>query len=196
MAVKQKSPDIRFEDVPGELPEAAVPEDADLQSIAVAAIRKLDNLQESDMTPGALWRDFLALTGYFRTLHSATIIISAIGELKSVRHPTDFQPDLDTCCMVVKSGSISAWIDASFTFSTNGELPAKCAGVISVVLGSDGEWKIWMLRTWLEHFKGYGSPDILEPRNQLGTGSTNRLNGHNDGIYDAVIVGAGQVIRR
>jgi hypothetical protein len=60
----------------------------------------------------------------------------------------------------------SSWIDVPFTFVTKqeGGLTGNCSGAISLVPSQEGTgWRVWMLRTLLENFEGYGHPDDPSP---------------------------------
>lgn len=199
MSVKNHSPNVKFDDIPGSLPTATVPDHADLAAISKATVAKLPQLQHSDLTSGAVWRDYLSLTGYLRTFYSSQTIVSAFDTLKRTRHPSDFQVTPDSW-RIAGFGPTTAWIDIGFTFQTNGELRGNCAGIVSVVHDQEkeGEWRVWMLRTWLENFEGHGDPDTLEPAGNLSNGSADghASNGHTNGeeksVFGAVIIGGGQ----
>lgn len=83
-------------------------------------------------------------------------------------------------------------------------LRRECKGIVSVVPGEkEGEWRVWMIRTWLDGFEGCGDVDVMEAREYLE--DADGVDGSTDGVVDAkehgkagveevstVIIGAGQ----
>lgn len=200
MSVQKISPNVPFDQIPGSLPDARVPEGADLPVIAQDAVSRLQNLREEDMAVDAIWRDFLSMTGYLRTINSSRSIAVAFRELKEEAKPHDFKSTPDSC-EIAQFGPQTAWINAGFTFKTYGKLEGNCSGIVSMIPDTEqpGEWKIWMLRTWLENFEGCGHPDVLDPVSHLSNGhpTANGVpNGDSNGTgsrtYGAVIVGGSQ----
>ena len=161
---KLRTPTVRFDEVPGWLPEAVIPDDVDLDSIAVSTLEKLGDLKESYLTQGAIWRDHFSLTGYLRTINSSRSIYQAFNELTQIRRAHDFH--LVPNGVTVFRLKPSSWINIEFTFKIHGELAGQCAGYVSVVPSEHdpGDYRIWMLRTWLENFDGLGHPDICARR--------------------------------
>ncbi|KAK8214757.1 hypothetical protein M8818_002338 [Zalaria obscura] len=152
------------------------------------------------MAVDAIWRDFLSMTGYLRTINSSRSIAVAFRELKEEAKPHDFKSTPDSC-EIAQFGPQTAWINAGFTFKTYGKLEGNCSGIVSMIPDTEqpGEWKIWMLRTWLENFEGCGHPDVLDPVSHLSNGhpTANGVpNGDSNGTgsrtYGAVIVGGSQ----
>ncbi len=77
-------------------------------------------------------------------------------------------------------------------------------GTVSLFHDANDTWRIWMLRTWLECFDGFGHPDVIEPVLKNGdrkasngytaAGNGVAANGHgpDDTEYGAIAVGGGQ----
>lgn len=150
--------------LPGALPIGQVPEDAEPTKIASECVRFLDHLRAENLTHDAIWRDSFALTGTLRTFYSGPGVVSVWGQLFQKYRLSDFKL-VDDSCNIVKCGSDSSWIEARFTFRLGGQLPTFCSGVMSLVPDKKGgPWKIWILRTILEHFIGYPNPDGLQPQ--------------------------------
>lgn len=154
MRAKQRTPMTAFDDIPGELPKASIPEDVDLISVAQGALNKLNSLQEDHLAPNAIWRDLIALTSYYRTFCAHTVFITfkklslqkkrSIFRIKEGREPR-----------IGKSAQGSSWVDVDILFTAqHGNLAQNCMGTVSVILDEDHRWCIWMLRTWLECFDG------------------------------------------
>lgn len=207
MRPKQRSPATKFDDIPGSLPIASVPEDVNISEIATSVVSKLDSLSTADLVPNAIWRDYLAVTGTLRTLYSPSTIITAFNDIRKIGPLSNFKAT-QFGCRVTRPASESSWIDIGFTFSTGGDLPGAASGIVSVVPNNDkpGEWSIWMLRTWLEHFEGHGDPDELQPVQRSNnepnsrsdapaeTNDSPRRDSHVNGSveFGTVVVGAGQ----
>ena len=88
------------------------------------------------------------------------------------------------------------WIEAAFDFETPGPWPTICSGFVSIVMEAS-EWKIWTLRTILEHIKGCPDVDSMDPESDISHGLSDVADGeqetfHLDKIYDCAIVGGGQ----
>ena len=196
MSLKQRTPLARFDDVPGDLPHGSVPHDIDLNAVANDALSKLNDLNEDNVLKDFIWRDLLALTGYFRTFYSTTKVLDVWNKLSQQRQRSalrlrDARPRLE------KSGEAS-WVDIDVLFSAKDrDLVANCRGTVSVIPDPTGNWRIWMLRTWLECFNGHGHPDELDPVSTSAIDGTS--NGVTHGVHEndsdalgAVVVGGGQ----
>lgn len=196
--VQKRSRLTQLDDVPGGVPKAVVPEDVDSDSVRSEVLKQLANLTLEDLTEHALWRDFMGLTGTLRTLSSRDSVFDAFGELRRKKQARDFTPG-SLPSAVVRMSPESSWIDLPFKFvTTEGGLTGQAAGYVSVIpnLEAPGQWKIWMLRTWLNQFEGHGDPDVLKPNQSKVTNGTN---GHATSgtptrkpSHDVVIIGAGQ----
>ncbi|KAI9679692.1 MAG: hypothetical protein M1822_007298 [Bathelium mastoideum] len=195
----QRTPAATFDVIPGSLPQATVPMDADIEEAADIAINLLNEWASDHLADQIVWRDFLALTGTYRTFFSIATVFSIFQQLglaksRSSVRLTDRKPRVSV------SLEDSAWVDIDFDFTTQeGQLVGCCSGTVSILQDQQGTWRIWMLRTWLECFDGHGNPDIPKPAEQLYTGATDReaatVNGNTNGAtlpYDAIIVGGGQ----
>lgn len=196
MAIKQYTPLAKFDDVPGQLPEGTVPDDVDTVKVAQEAMELLNSMQEPDLHPSAIWRDFLSLTGTIRTFFGARDVFTKLQSLSKRTARSAFQLKGEGCSAVrlSKSGPNSSWLDIDVLFTTrHGELRANCLGTVSVIPDTRDKWKIWMLRTWMENFDGQGHPD--QPRQNSAAQSANgTINGEKPDIeeFDAAIVGGGQ----
>lgn len=188
---KQRTPAAQFDDIPGDLPVATIPDDVNLQAIGKDAIEKLRTLNEDDFADDAVWRDFLSFTGTYRTFNSAKAVCAVLEELCKSTNPFDFEHQSGKE-RVSKHGE-SNWADVDFTFKVHhGDLVGECAGTVSVILTKDGQWKLWMLRTWLESFLGHGHPDIPVFENGHTNGATNGVHREEPEVYGAVVVGGSQ----
>ena len=59
---------------PATLPEADIPDAIDTEAIANAALPSLLDLDTIALTENAIWRDHMALSGTFRTIHSRDLV--------------------------------------------------------------------------------------------------------------------------
>jgi cation diffusion facilitator CzcD-associated flavoprotein CzcO len=178
---------IKFDEVPGELPRAVVPEDVDVAQVADIAVKKLNELTLDSLTEKVVFRDFLTFTDSIRTLALRDRVYPALKELLSRKKCSPFRLS-GTGPRIIPFG----WIDFDVLFTVqHGPLTGSGAGFVSVLQGPDGEWRIWMLRTWLEAFEGHGHPDETNSPNQSAP-TTNGTFDANDGMYGAIIIGGGQ----
>ena len=180
-ATLNRTPAASILSLPGSLPVAHVGDDVDPRAIAAPFMKRLESLNIDDFTPDALWRDSLAFTGTLRTFYSAGVIEAAWKARASRHRPVAFTLTSHSP-RIARHGPKRSWVEAAFTFETEGTLPTKCSGFISLVPDGSGGWKIWLLRTILEQLKGYGNPDVLTPRpevaNGTSNGTSNGVNGH------------------
>jgi len=177
--------------LPGSLPKAKIPPNVDLEGAASQVLKLFPRLQKHHFTPDALWRDTYALTGTIRTFYFDSSVASTWASL------SDSHGLLDTTLVpgsvkVMKPEAGVEWIDCTFTFKTL--TPAtECSGILSLVPSDDGQWRIWVLRTFLEQLSGHGNVDKLDPAN-----GDDEKNGNSDTTEDhhysfgAVVIGGGQ----
>lgn len=193
MTIKH-TPTSQFDDIPGGLPEGSVPKNADFASVAKITLELLKDFQKQHLARNAIWRDFLSFTDTFRTFYSIDTVFNTFQKLSQERKRSAFTLS-DTAPRLFTVGE-SSWLDVDINFSLqDGELIGQCAGVVSVSPDPAGQWKIWMMRTWLEHYEGHGHPDFLDPVAQSShiNGVANGVtNGNLDQVYDVIIAGGGQ----
>lgn len=194
---RQRTPAFPLDKLPGALPLAKVDDDTDAASIAQSNLPKLANLRSEHLTQDAVWRDSLALTGTFRTFSSAHVLLKAWKATSATHGPVEFAIRPNTA-RIVRVGPDSSWVDAAFTFKNTAVQPQQtCSGFISLVPTSNGEWKIWMLRTILEQVDGWGNVDVLEPSQQPNpiNGTHETTNGTLEDEakhFSCIVVGGGQ----
>lgn len=181
------APPVKLDSIPGELPRAVVPENADLAQVAAIAVKRLNELSPDCLTDNALFRDFLTLTDSRRTFYSRDKVYTVLKELIALKECSPFRLR-GTNPRKVPFG----WVDVDIVFHIqHRNLIGSAAGIISVVPCTDGEWRIWILRTWLECFEGHGHPDQAKYPNQIDS-MPNGTSGAADDVYGAIVVGAGQ----
>ncbi|CZR43891.1 uncharacterized protein FPRO_13699 [Fusarium proliferatum ET1] len=198
--------------LPGNLPQANVPPNTNLESVADHVLKSFPHIDKRHFTTDAIWRDTYALTGTIRTFYfeAAAEEWSALSNTHGVSS-VSLVPG--SAKILSPEGGIE-WIDCKFTFHTT--TPAtECSGMLSLVPSSDGSWKIWILRTILEQLSNHGNVDSMETADILfngncaienesySIGTSNRndsLKGLPNGTtadqsprhFDAVIIGGGQ----
>jgi Pyridine nucleotide-disulphide oxidoreductase len=201
-----RTPAVPIADLQGSLPTASIPDNIDHAQIAKTCVQYLSSLKLEDLAEDALWRDLLALTGTLRTFSSAKRIIDAWTELSSLRQPASFTIIPDSS-RIKRLGPEISFIAARFSFTTVSQPAARCSGLIRLVPGQDGQWKIWVLSTILEEIEGFGNPDVLEISASLSNKtSTLSIGNHTNGgtetnglapniseetRFDCIIVGGG-----
>lgn len=183
MMSNQRTPAVRFDDVPGKLPVASLPKDLDITSIERWTIESLNNLQLRHFDSEAVWRDHVSFTGTYRTFNSSKIVHETLKKLQQDKQSSNFELQGTS-----SQPSPLGWVDLNVVFTTkHRDLIGSGAGIVSVLVNEQGEYKIWMLRTWLENFKGHGHPDELEAQSKASNGVSDGL----ADIYDAIVVGGG-----
>ncbi|QGI77016.1 hypothetical protein CEK25_003745 [Fusarium fujikuroi] len=177
--------------LPGSLPKAKIPPNVDLEAAVSQVLELFPRLQKHHFTPDALWRDTYALTGTIRTFYFDSSVASTWASL------SDSHGLLDATLVagsvkVIKPEAGVEWIDCSFTFKTL--TPAtECSGILSLVPSDDGQWRIWVLRTFLEQLSGHGNVDKLDPANGGAekNGNSGTMENHHY-HFGAVVIGGGQ----
>ncbi|OCT44725.1 Flavin-binding monooxygenase-like family protein [Cladophialophora carrionii] len=170
--------------LPGALPAQNVPADANLAEIVTRCLQSFETWHPGHFTRDAMWRDSFALSGTMRTFYSGPTIAAAWDHL--ARHHSPCEPRMvKDSCTVAHAGSDSSWIEARFSFRTNGPLPAVCSGFLSLAYENDGSYKIWVLRTILEGFVGYPSVDTMAREKTLGLQQSTKTD------YQCLVIGGG-----
>lgn len=199
-----RSRNVPFNELPGELPLTSVPDGVDLDKVAQSVVIKLNDLQQDHLASNAIWRDLLAFTGYFRTFYGCGTVLRTLKKLSVQKKRSVFRVKEGREPRLAKTAKGSSWVDVDILFTCqHGNLAQNCMGTVSAMLTNDGKWRIWMLRTWLECFDGYGHPDVLEPQaakhqqtsqetNGQAINGTSESNNAIEAEYGAVVVGAGQ----
>ncbi|OAL23978.1 hypothetical protein AYO22_06002 [Fonsecaea multimorphosa] len=174
--------------LPGSLPLGNVPEDVNALLVATTCLKHLAGLRAEHLTPDALWRDMLALTGSLRTIFSAKAVEEAWENTTTSRKARDFALVADSA-RVVQLDPQTSWVEARFTFNNYGTPATSCSGFISLVHDKESGWRIWVLRTILEQLSGHGNVDKAPQSRICGIDGSNCVS-HND--FDCLIVGGGQ----
>ncbi|KAK0117991.1 hypothetical protein ONS95_012302 [Cadophora gregata] len=173
---------------PCSLPTLPIPADTDAATIASDFSKNLFSLQGHHFVEDAVWRDIFALTGTLRTFYSASSISIAWHETTKRANAGSFILD-PASARIIRLPQGSSWIEASFAFETNATPRTKCTGIMSLVPGSDGKWRIWVLRSILEQLKSAGDVDVLDPAINVN-GKANEYPEQTH--FDCVIIGGGQ----
>lgn len=184
-----QTPSVPVATLKGTLPEAHIAEDVDHFTVAQAYIERLASPTLDLLTDSALWRDLWALTGTSRTFYGSQCVYSAWSELSKRHSPYRFSIIPDSS-QIMRVGAAHSWVQARFTFETEGSPGAECSGFIGLVPGADGKWNIWLLSTILEQIKGFPSCDILEPQSSPET-SHAATDTSNSSVLSCVVIGAG-----
>lgn len=179
-------PSANLDSISGELPKNGAPPDVDKSTLANIAAKLMNNLDVDHLSSNAIWRDMLAFTDTFRTFYSPTQFHAVFEQLSRIKHRSKFDTTIKEPQLIENS-----WFDVDLTFTVkDGDLLGCCTAVVSLIYDDDGSWKIWMLRTWLECYEGFGHPD--KPRLRSANGRTELSPPSHDHIYDVVIAGGGQ----
>ena len=199
-SLSENPPLGNYSSLPAMLPPANIPDDIDLTSIASACVNQLGTaLQENALTKDIIWRDNFAFTGTLRTFYGLEGVTATWKKLSELQQPHDFKLTPNSAILLKFGDPVAhSWIQAMFTFKTEGDLPQTCSGFLGITPDSQGGWKIWTIRTILEGFKGSPDVDTLEPtpadtetRNGYGLSNGTR-NGELDSEFDVAVIGGGQ----
>ena len=175
-------------DFPTSLPTIPIPNQTNAAEIVASFAQRLERLEIHDFKDDAVWRDTFALTGTSRTFYTSSSITAAWHETIKRAKAGSFIID-EKGTHIVRSPFGPHWIQARFCFETKWIPQTTCTGLVTLVLVSDGEWRIWTLRTILEQLKGQPNVDVLERVN----GSAKLTNGHSEkSKFDCIIIGGGQ----
>lgn len=178
--------------LPGKLPQCTIPTHIKPADVAQQLVASLSTLSISQLQEDSMWRDTVALSGTLRTFYTASTVIEAWNELVCNRAAGDFQL-LAPTVPVAKLDENTQWIEARFTFTILKPHKLLCSGFVSVVLSTNGTWKIWVIKTILEQICGQPDVDKLDPVQPAQDDGQELHNGtHNDiPFFDVVIVGGG-----
>lgn len=177
----------RLASLPVWLPTTPVDPDIDVKETAASFAKRIKGLIKADFCENAVWRDLFALTGTARTFYSADSVATAWQETCKQSSARAFKIDT-TSAQLVTLPNRSSWIDCTFSFETTKTPAVSCTGLLSLVPGTDGSWKIWVLRTVLNQLKGdHGDVDRFEP------GARDEETNHAAKLvrYDCIVVGGG-----
>ncbi|PVH81485.1 FAD/NAD(P)-binding domain-containing protein [Cadophora sp. DSE1049] len=178
----------KLAEFPCSLSTLPIPTETDPATVASDFSQHLNNLQEDHFVKDAVWRDIFALTGTLRTFYSASSISTAWRETTKRAKAGSYILD-PASARIVPLPQGSSWIETRFAFETNATPQTTCTGIMNLVPGLDGKWRIWVLRSILEQLKSAGNVDSLEPVGDVN-GTTNGY--HEPTHYDCVIIGGGQ----
>ncbi|KAK1765600.1 hypothetical protein QBC33DRAFT_579352 [Phialemonium atrogriseum] len=180
-----------LEKLPCSLPNTPVPEDIDVSGVAKGFERILQDLNSSNLTTNAIWRDVFALTGSTRTFYLADTVSEKWTSLTRLLECGAFEYKQGSA-KTMRMGDESAWVEARYTFEVIAKPARTCTAMLSLVLEA-GEWKIWVIRTILDQLRGHPNVDRLNPdptsiaAGQSAAGSTSEANN-----FECAIIGAGQ----
>jgi hypothetical protein len=156
-----QTPRTRLNELRGSLPNCVIPDDIDHAAVTANMLQNMDQFSNDHWTEEALWRDLLALTGTLRTFYTRAMISEVWKKMASIHHPRAFKLRLGSS-LVRNCGPQSCWVQAMFDFRIDNP-SARCSGLVGLVPGAQGNWKIWFMTTILEQFDDWPNPDALQP---------------------------------
>lgn len=182
-----------LETLPCQLPKSQFEAAGDFEAVVSSIVNCLGNLQITDLSADSIWRDLFAFTGTTRTFYAPESIVSAWTATCSQRRVSDFAV-IEGSTIPIRLGGDIGWLNVGFTFSCQSAPIAQCRGILSLVLDSDGQWKIWLLRTILEKLEGCNDVDQLAPVRQSSSSdeAQNETEFNASNHFDCVVVGCGQ----
>jgi hypothetical protein len=173
---------------PTSLPTIPIPNDINASEVVSHFAQRLSQLEIHDFKDDAVWRDTFALTGTSRTFYTPSTITAAWHETTKRTKAGSFALD-ENGTHVIRSPFGPHWIQAEFSFETGAIPQTICKGIITLVLISDSEWRIWTLRTILEQLKDQPNVDNLN----IANGNEKLADGHRaESHFDCVVIGGGQ----
>jgi hypothetical protein len=173
---------------PTSVPTVPIPKETNAAEIVASFAQRLGNLGTHDFKDDAVWRDTFALTGTSRTFYTSSTITAAWHETISRAKAGPFIVD-EKGTNIVRTPFGPQWIQARLFFETRASPRTNCTGVITLVLVSSGEWRIWTWRTILEQLKGHPNVDVLDRMN--GTAKLTNSYGE-ESHFDCIVIGGGQ----
>jgi hypothetical protein len=173
---------------PTSLPTIPIPHDTNGAEVVGLFASRLKILKVHDFKEDAVWRDTFALTGTSRTFYTAPTIVGAWHDTNQKAKAGRFNVDSKRA-LIIRSPYGPHWIQAWFSFETDALPQTTCTGIITLVLTSCGEWRIWTLRTILEQLQGQQNVDILKSTDITAT----LRNGYSEeSHFDCIVIGGGQ----
>ena len=180
-----------LEHLPCSLPTETFPEAVDIEGVALQFQKILPTLDQSNITRDALYRDICALSGSFRTFYGADRVIKTWQKLTNGEQPKDFNYQ-EGSARAVRLGGTS-WIEGTFSFKVYDHPARTCIAILSLVPGTDGNWKIWVMRTYIDQLHDHPSVDKYTPIHQQSEDTKTQLQQQKDSHeFECVVVGAGQ----
>ncbi|PMD38029.1 putative flavin-containing monooxygenase [Hyaloscypha variabilis F] len=174
-------------DFPTSLPAIPIPENTNAAEVVASFVSRLEHLKKSDFKDDAVWRDTFALAGTSRTFYGPSPITAAWHETTKRSKAGLFSLNEKTA-RIIRSPLGPHWIQGKFSFETSADPPTTCSGIITLVLTSASEWRIWTLRSILEQLKGESNVDVLARVN----GTEQATNGHSEERhFDCIVIGGG-----
>ncbi len=175
-------------DYPTSLPAISIPTEINAAEIVSHFAQRLHHLEVNDFKDDAVWQDTFALTGSSRTFYTSSTITLVWHETTKRAKAGSFIVD-EKGTHIIRSPFGPHWIQARFSFETGAIPQITCTALITLVLVSEGEWRIWTLRTILEQLKGQPNVDALE----VVKGNAKLANGHSEEThFDCIVIGGGQ----
>lgn len=174
------TPAVSITKHPATLPRSPIDDDIDKERVAAAVLPQLLDLTAADLTDNAIWRDSLALTGTFRTFFSGELVANTWRHLCKKSTIQELSITAGSA-QILRFGPEACWLQASFSFRTQGTFPSVCSGTLGLVPHGHS-WKIWLITTILEQPLGFPDVDKLEP----GPADTDH-----PGCLDCIVIGAG-----
>jgi cation diffusion facilitator CzcD-associated flavoprotein CzcO len=144
------------------------------------------------LSENTLWRDLFAFTGTMRTFNGVDRILSVWKELCDLHRPCEFRL-VPKSVRVVKPAPALSWIEAKFSFRTQGRPAATCTGTMRLIRDEQWSWKLWTLVTMLQDLQGFPSLDDLKPSKDWDVSQVFTPVSEPDDslVHDCVIVGSG-----
>ncbi|OGM49640.1 hypothetical protein ABOM_001850 [Aspergillus bombycis] len=176
----------RLEELPCELPQSTVESSVNPAAIAIQFESRLPILMHDDLAAKPVWRDLLALTGTLRTFYTSNVLLAWKDNISRARaHSFKAKPEL---CRVVRIESDTQWVDTFYSFQTDAVPASSCIAILSLVPNTNGEWKIWAIRTVLDQLSGERNVDFLEPADPTMYQATSPFST----TIECAVIGAGQ----
>lgn len=183
----ERTPGYNCDDIPGRLPPDLVKDDTNLDEVAEVALAAVKALKTDAVTSDIQWRDWLSLTGQLCTIHGADNVVNHWTRASAQKHPQNFEVHRK---LIVRPCKDSSWVAVAISYTTkqdNGLVGYHSATIGLTPVGDT--WKIWLMVTILESFKGYGHPDEPKMAPEMQQPPATNLDGLD---YAVAIVGAGQ----
>jgi thioredoxin reductase len=188
----ERVPAFPISQLPGTIPISKIDDNIDPLPIAQSCLIHLQLLDSTLLTEETLWRDLFALTGTARTFNGPERIRSTWKELCLTHKAYGFKlaPGGAT---IMKPAPTLAFINAKFSFKTQGSPALNCMGIMRLIPDEQQSWRIWTLVTLLHGIEGFPNVDVLEPAMEWETNTllTPVSDPGEETIQDCVVVGAG-----
>lgn len=180
-----------LENLPCSFQASQVPADVDAEAVLTTFQETLNTITSTFFTSDAIWRDILGLSGTFQTIYGADNIVTEWNKLWKDENPIKLSYHAKSG-RVVQLG-VTSWVEGEFSFTIDSSPKRTCIAGLSLVLTDEGQWKIWVLRTFIDQLQNHPNVDQLSPHIHTDGDEAHKSTDLKDQkVFECVVIGGGQ----